>query len=349
MASEMHGYLEGVERGLHLEPFKRDEILNELQTHIEDRAEELVQEGKSSEDALRHAVDRLGPSQALAKGFYAVHSRGPWHHTALAVLPHVLLALTYAFHLWTNPVWVGAMLVVALATSVVGWRKGRPSWAYPWLGYALAAPIVSWGLAMSAVGYGAWGILTRGALPLGVPIYVASFVYIFFSLWVVIRFVSRVVRPDWVMASLAILPIPFLAYWFFFFYNWGFQDQGELPAAKRGRQQRHDCVLDRRGCHRDFLPRWQTVGAGGPAGDNRPVDDRAGLDELPGWTRLRGRVHLRCGLHGGAAESRALRSQRHEARGITAPIGRHALRSAGYGGLASVRATPGLRFERVHR
>lgn len=225
MASEMHGYLELVERGLYLDPIKRDEILNELQTHIEDRAQELVQEGKSSEDALRNAVNRLGPSQSLAQGFYAVHSRGPWHHTALAVLPHVLLALTYAYHLWTNPVWVGAMLVVALATSVVGWRKGRPSWAYPWLGYSLAAPIVSWGLAMSAVGYGAWGIITRGVLPLGVPIYIACFVYILFSLWVVIRYVSRVVRPDWVMASLAILPIPFLAYWFFFFYNWGFQDQ----------------------------------------------------------------------------------------------------------------------------
>ncbi len=232
MASEVHGYLELVERGLHLDQEKCDEILDELRTHIEDHAEELVKNGESSDVALRDAVDRLGPSGALADGFYAVHSRGPWHHTALAVLPHVLLALTYAYHLWTNPVWVGAMLVVALATSVVGWRKGRPSWAYPWLGYSLAAPIVSWGLAMSAVGYGAWGILVRGALPLGLPIYVASFIYIFISLWVVIRFVSKVARPDWVMASLAILPIPFLAYWFFFFYNWGFQDHVTVQQLK---------------------------------------------------------------------------------------------------------------------
>ena len=232
MASEIRGYLELVERRLHLEPGKRDEILDELKTHIEDRAEELVQNGRSSEDALRDAVKLLGPSRSLGEGYYAVHSRGPWHHTALAVLPHVLLAVTYAYHLWTNPVWVGAMLVVALATSVVGWRKGRPSWAYPWLGYSLAAPIVSWGLAMSAVGYGAWGVLTTGALPLGVPIYIACFVYIFISLWVVIRFVSKVARPDWVMASLAILPIPFLAYWFFFFYNWGFQDQTNVQQLK---------------------------------------------------------------------------------------------------------------------
>ena len=56
-------------------------------------------------------------------------------------------------------------------------------------------------------------------LPLSLPIYAASFVYIGFSLWLVIRFLSKVARPDWVMASLAVLPIPFLAYWFFYFYN----------------------------------------------------------------------------------------------------------------------------------
>ena len=52
-----------------------------------------------------------------------------------------------------------------------------------------------------------------------VPIYFVSFVYIAVSLWLIIRFASRVAKPDWVMASLAALPIPFLAYWFFYFYS----------------------------------------------------------------------------------------------------------------------------------
>ena len=63
--------------------------------------------------------------------------------------------------------------------------------------------------------------MIRGSLPLGIPIYVACLAYIAFSLWIVIRIVSKVARPDWVMASLAVLPIPFLAYWFFYFYNGG--------------------------------------------------------------------------------------------------------------------------------
>ena len=232
MATQLRGYLETLERRLHLEPSERDEILVELESHIEDHAQELIDKGKSSDEAVRDALSGLGSYNVLAKQFYEVHTRGSWYHTALAVLPHLLLAFTYAFHLWKNPVWVGAMLSVAIGTSVVGWRKGRPRWTYPWLGYSLVAPIVSWGLAMSAVGYGAWGVLTQGTLPLSVPIYIASFVYIGFSLWLVIRFVSRVTRPDWVMASLAVLPMPFLAYWFFFFYNWGFAHRDNVKQLR---------------------------------------------------------------------------------------------------------------------
>lgn len=232
MASQLRRYLETLERRLHLEPSERDEILVELESHIEDRTQELIDEGKSSDEAVRDALSGLGSYHVLAKQFYEVHTRGSWYHTALAVFPHLLLAFTYAFHLWKNPVWVSAMLAVAVGTSVVGWRKGRPRWTYPWLGYSLVAPIVSWGLAMSAVGYGAWGVLTQGTLPLSIPIYIASFVYIGFSLWLVIRFVSRVARPDWVMASLAVLPMPFLGYWFFFFYNWGFADRDNVKQLR---------------------------------------------------------------------------------------------------------------------
>ena len=86
---------------------------------------------------------------------------------------------------------------------------------------------------MSAVGYGAWAIVARGELPLSVPIYIASFIYIALSLWIVIKIVSRVARRDWVMASLAILPIPFLAYWFFYFYE---QEEALLSSGQTLRE-----------------------------------------------------------------------------------------------------------------
>ena len=88
---------------------------------------------------------------------YSVHSQGSCYHTALAVLPHICLSVLFAFGLWTQPGWFVMLLFASLVISAFGWKKGRPSWTHPWLGYTLIAPIVSWGLAMSAVGYGAWG------------------------------------------------------------------------------------------------------------------------------------------------------------------------------------------------
>ena len=233
MTTLIRGYLANLGRQLHLEPPEEREILHELQTHIEDRAQELVETGVSSDEALAHALNDLGGSQRIADQLYEVHSRGSVYHTGLAVLPHLLIALMFAFHLWTSIEWALVMLGVARVISVLGWRKGRPRWTYPWLGYCLVVPIISWGLAMSAVGYGAWAIVARGELPLSVPIYIASFIYIALSLWIVIKIVSRVARRDWVMASLAILPIPFLAYWFFYFYE---QEEALLSSGQTLRE-----------------------------------------------------------------------------------------------------------------
>ena len=61
--------------------------------------------------------------------------------------------------------------------------------------------------------------MTRGLLPLGLPIHIASLIYIAVSVWIVFRIVTRVGQRDWVMASLTVLPLPFLGYWFLFFYN----------------------------------------------------------------------------------------------------------------------------------
>ena len=221
MSLLIRGYLSDLGKQMRLESREEQEILHELGAHIEDRTKELIEAGVSPDEAQSRALSELGASNNIASQFYEVHSRGSWYHTVMATLPHIFLSLMFLFHLWTSPGWVVFMVVAATAISVFGWRKGRPRWTYPWLGYCLVVPIASWGLAMSAVGYGAWSVLTRGSLPLGVPIYLVSFGYIAFSLWMVIRFVSKVVRPDWVMVSLAALPIPFLAYWFFYFYSRG--------------------------------------------------------------------------------------------------------------------------------
>lgn len=232
MKPHIRGYLDEMGKQLHLDPKEEQEILHELEVHIEDRVCELLDQGLSREAALQNALESLGQSEMIAGQLYEVHSRGSWYHTALATLPHLLLSLVFALHLWATPVWVISMLLLALTITVVGWRKGRPRWTYPWLGYCLMGPIVSWGLAMSAVGYGAWGVVANDALPLSIPIYAASFIYIAFSIWIVIRIVRNIAKPDWLMGSLAILPIPFLGFWFFYFYNGGDLLQSDVSVLK---------------------------------------------------------------------------------------------------------------------
>ncbi len=217
--TDIPGYLSDLGKQLHLRPLDQREILHELQSHIDDRVKDLMDASASHDEALEQALRDLGDSSRIARDLYEVHSRGSWYHTLLGILPHILLSLMFALHMWTSPGWVAFILVVALVISVSGWKMGRPRWTYPWIGYVLVVPVISWGLAMSSVALGAWSVITQWSLPLGVPIYFVSFVYIAVSLWLIIRFASRVAKPDWVMASLAALPIPFLAYWFFYFYS----------------------------------------------------------------------------------------------------------------------------------
>ena len=221
-------YLRELRRQLYLDPTAEEEILEELQTHIDDRAAELVEGGNSHDEALARALDEFGATRSIGQQLYAVHHQVPWQQTALAVLPHLLLAVMFGLGLWTRPVWVVLLLVAATVISVFGWRMGRPNWTYPWLGYCLVGPIVSWGLAMSAVVYGAWRIVTAGSLPLGFPLYLVCLAYIAISMWAVVKIVSRLVRRDWLMASLTVLPFPFLAYWFLYFYN-----QADVQEATR--------------------------------------------------------------------------------------------------------------------
>lgn len=182
MTAQVSGYLGELRRQLHVTPGEEQEILHEIRDQIEDRARQLMKEGAPPEEAFSSALRHLGTSRRVASQLYEVHTQGSWHYTVLAALPHILLSFMFALGLWA---WPGSLLVLpllAVVISAIGWKKGWPTWTYPWLGYCLVAPLVSWGLAMSAIGYGAWGVLTTGALPLGIPIHIASFVYVAASL-----------------------------------------------------------------------------------------------------------------------------------------------------------------------
>lgn len=220
MAAEFSNYIHSLARQLRLEPAEEREITLELEDHLEDKAAEFQSQGMSREDAYNLAIRDMGSGAAVAKGMYEVHSTGLWRDVLLATVPHFLLASLFALHLWSHYFLVAVILIGFALVTWKNWRAGTPSkWSYSWLGYTLAAPILSWLLALITLAYGGWTLVTTGVLPFSVALFFLLIGYVPFSMWILCRVVSKVVRRDWLLASLTALPFPFLTSWVLFL-NW---------------------------------------------------------------------------------------------------------------------------------
>jgi hypothetical protein len=220
MAVEFTNYLHSLAHRLHLEPGEEQDIILELEGHLEDKAAELEAQGVDRESALRLAVEEMGAPESVASAMYRVHSPGAWRDVLLATIPHFLLAALFALHLWSQYFLVTLILIGIALVTWRNWRKGNPSkWSYTWMGYTLAAPILSWLLSLITLGYGGWTLVTTGRLPFNVVLFFLLIGYVPFSMWIVFGVVRKVIRRDWLLASLTALPFPFLTS-FVLFLDW---------------------------------------------------------------------------------------------------------------------------------
>jgi hypothetical protein len=236
MAVDYSDYLRLLTRQLHLEPNQEQGIVLELEGHLEDKVAELEARGHDRETALKLAIKEMGATQAVASGMYRVHSPGVWRDVLLATVPHFLLATLFALHLWSYYFLVAVLLIGISLVTWRNWRAGTPSkWSYSWMGYTLAAPILSWLLSLVTLGYGGWTLVTTGQLPFNVVLFLLLVGYVPFSMWIVFNVVRKVLRRDWVLASLTAMPFPFLTAWVLFL-NW----QGGLWSDHRERMQETD-------------------------------------------------------------------------------------------------------------
>ena len=216
-------YLLNLAKQLRLAPDAKDDILREMEGHLEERTAEMEKAGLTPPEAQRRAAAHMGRPDAVANDLYAIHSRGNWRDILLATLPHLLLAALFALHLWTEILVL--MVGMALFTFIAyrGWKKSGAKWTYSWLGYCLAAPTISWIMAFMALGYAGWTLLTKGSLPFSIPLLLALIIYVPLSLWILAGVIMRLVKRDWLLASFTALPFPFLTSWILFL-NW----QGSL-------------------------------------------------------------------------------------------------------------------------
>lgn len=199
MVTVLSHYLDSIRDNLRLDLSTEREVISELETHIEDRLEELKDNGLSEEEAADTCVGLLGSAKLVARQMYEAHSQGSWRQALLASAPHLLFGLLFALNWWQGIGWLLVMLALVLAAAIYGWWHGKPTWLFPWLGYSLL-PVVGAGLLLLYLPKG-WSWL-------------AILVYIPLALWFIFSIVVQTIKRDWLQSSLMLFPVPIIIGWF---------------------------------------------------------------------------------------------------------------------------------------
>ena len=206
-------YLDDLGLHLRLDPIRERQILRELYGHLEDRVEEMESRGLPPEEAVSEATRGFGRTQTVAGQINEAHSTGTWADAFLAAIPYAAVALLFALQLWQSFAWLVAFLTISVGVTLIGWWRGKPLWMYPWAGYSLVLPLVTGMIAATAVAQAGWGLFHAQSPPLPLWVYVGLLVYIPLSFSMLLSVVRQVIRRDWTLASLMILPFPILARW----------------------------------------------------------------------------------------------------------------------------------------
>ncbi len=199
MTTALSHYLDDVRANMRLERPLESEVIQELETHIEEEVQELRKSGLSEEEAANTCLNLLGSAKLVARQIYEAHSQGSWSQALLAAMPHFLFGLLFVLNWGQGIGWLLGMLVLILGMAVYGWWRGKPTWLFPWLGYSLL-PVVAAGLLLLYLPEG-WS-------------WVAILFYIPLALWLVYAITVKTKKRDWLYTSLMLLPLPIIVGWF---------------------------------------------------------------------------------------------------------------------------------------
>ncbi len=199
MTTALSQYLDSVRDNLRLDLVSEREVISELQTHIDDRLEEMREVGLSEEEAANTCLKLLGSAKMVARKIYEAHSQGTWKQALLASMPHLVFALLFVLNWWQAFTWLVITLGLILGIAVYGWHRGKPIWLFSWLGYSLL-PVVVAGLLLLYLPRG-WSWL-------------AILLYIPLALWLVCSIAIQTIKSDWLYGALMLLPLPIIIGWF---------------------------------------------------------------------------------------------------------------------------------------
>ncbi len=214
-SSDLRAYLEEVRSHLYLDPPHERRVISELYTYFQEKVADLAEQGQSEQEATRGAIRSFGRAKVVARLMYEAYSQGSWLDAVIAALPHLIVAFLFSLHLWRHPVIAPAVFLTIVGVTLYGWWRGKPNWLYSWIGYSLFPFLVvgyqTRGVLMSAIAYLVGG---SGELPPPWALVLLGTFYAFAGS-LIIATTIRVVRRDWLLTSLMLVPLPILGIWLY--------------------------------------------------------------------------------------------------------------------------------------
>jgi hypothetical protein len=164
---------------------------------------------------------------------YEAYSKGNWFEAFMAALPHLIVAGLFITRIWYHPVLAPIAFAALVGVTLFGWWHGKPNWLYSWIGYALLPLIIGGYLCFPVlVKAAAYVFLGRGDAP-NVLLLMLIGAFLAVSLWIIVSTTVRVVKRDWILASMMLTPLPVLASWLFVIERSGGLFHGDLTGFQQ--------------------------------------------------------------------------------------------------------------------
>ncbi|MBI2831355.1 MAG: hypothetical protein HYX79_03765 [Chloroflexi bacterium] len=232
VSPEIRNYLEDVRLHLRLDQATEGQVIAELHTYFQEKVAELRQKGLPESAATRAAIDSFGRAREVARQMYEAYGKGSWLDAALVSLPHLIVAVLFASHLWNHLLLAPLAFIAIVCVTLFGWWHSTSNWLYSWIGFSLF-PLVIGGFIAYPAFQSAISLLLEGrevSVTQLLALLVVSALLLFF-LWVIFKTIIRMVRRDWILASLMLMSLPVLASWLV-----NIQEQGGLFQLVRNPQ-----------------------------------------------------------------------------------------------------------------
>lgn len=214
MSAEIRAYVEQLRSYLPLDPQTREEVVREIQAHLEDRAQEFVRAGMAPSEATERAALYFGRARVVARMLYETHRKGGWRELALAALPSLLVAALFATHLWQRWMVGLGLATLIVAVTLYGWWQGKPAWLYPWAGLSLTPLLlVAYVAILALMRTGPWWPLWTGVSIGRAGSLAVAVIFFPVAIFILLSTTLQVVRRDWTLASLMLLPLAPFGVW----------------------------------------------------------------------------------------------------------------------------------------